>query len=296
MINDKYKTFMLLAQHKTFTETAKKLFCSQPTVTQHIKQLEKELKCQLINRKKNQIELTEQGKILLQYATQVIGLESEMQSDLNESLQEVNMSLYISQYIANNFFSELFDANNIMFKQCPYEINSYCYEDLKRCLLDKRTKFTIMPIYDADESFFTNVDVDILFEEEFVLVMPQDHPLASRQTVYARDLKNLPILLPQSFYLSQHIKLAIDQKNITVYYMQMTNFELIIKAVQHGLGVSFLPSKMLENGLEGLTFKKVKGLTIKRKNGIVYDRDQPLSISEKAFCHHIIKSLALKSP
>jgi len=296
MINDKYKTFMLLAQHKTFTETAKKLFCSQPTVTQHIKQLEKELKCQLINRKKNQIELTEQGKILLQYATQVIGLESEMQSELNESLQEVNMSLYISQYIANNFFSELFDANNIMFKQCPYEINSYCYEDLKQCLLDKRTKFTIMPIYDADESFFTNVDVDILFEEEFVLVMPQNHPLASRQTVYARDLKNLPILLPQSFYLSQHIKLAIDQKNITVYYMQMTNFELIIKAVQHGLGVSFLPSKMLENGLEGLTFKKVKGLTIKRKNGIVYDRDQPLSISEMAFCHHIIKSLALKSP
>lgn len=296
MINDRYKTFMLLAQHKTFTETAKKLFCSQPTVTQHIKQLEKELNCQLINRKKNQTELTEQGEILLQYATQVIGLESEMQSDLNQSLQEENMSLYISQYIANNFFTELLDANNIMFKQCPYEINSYCYEDLKQCLLDKRTKFTIMPIYDADESFFTNFDVDILFEEEFVLVMPQDHPLASRQTVYARDLKNLPILLPQSFYLSQHIKLAIDQKNITAYYMQMTNFELIIKAVQHRLGVSFLPSKMLENGLEGLTFKKVKGLTIKRKNGIVYDRDQPLSISEKAFCHHIIKSLALKSP
>ncbi len=295
MINDKYKTFLLLAQNKTFTETAKQLFCSQPTVTQHIKQLEKELNCQLVDRKKNQIELTEQGEILLQYVMRVQELESEMQSDLNQSLQEQNMAIYLSQYIANNFFCELFDADEGVHKQSPYEINSYCYDDLKQCLFEKRTKFTIMPIYDADRSILDNFDIDILFEEEFVFVMPQDHPLASRQTIYARDLKHLPILLPQSFYLCQHIKQAIDQKNVTVYYMQMANFDLILKAVRHRLGVSFLPSKLLENGLEGLTAKKVKGLTIKRRNGIVYHRDQPLSKSEKAFCHHIMKSLTLKS-
>lgn len=295
MINDKYKTFLVLAQHKTFTETAKKLFCSQPTVTQHIKQLEKELNCQLINRKKNQIELTEQGEVLLQYAYQAQQIESDMRNDLNQSLQEKNMTLYISQYIANNFFCELFDEDHGMCKHCPYEINSYCYEELKQSLFDKKTKFTIMPIYDADQSILNHFDIDILFEEEFVLVMPQDHPLASRQTVYARDLKHLPILLPQSFYLSQHIKQAIDQKNVTVYYMQMTNFELILKAVQHGLGVSFLPSKVLEKGGEGLVSKKVKGLTIKRENGIVYHRDQPLSRAEKACCHHILKNLTLKS-
>ena len=294
MISDKYKTFIALEQNKTFTETAEKLYCSQPTVTQHIKQLEIELNCQLINRRKNQVELTEQGKIVLHYAKQVKRLESKMQSDLNESLQEQNTTLYISQYIANYFFCELFDVENMMCKHCPYEINSHCYDDLKQCLLEKKTKFTIMPIYD-DHTVLNNFDIDILFEEEFVLVMPQNHPLASRQIIYARDLRNLPILLPQSFYLNQHIKQAIDQKNVTVYYMQMTNFELIVKAIQHQFGVSFLPSKLLEKGLEGLTVKKVKGLTIKRKIGIVYNREQPLSIAEKSFCNHLGKNLKLKS-
>lgn len=295
MISDKYKTFIALAQNKTFTETAKKLYCSQPTVTQHIKQLEIELNCQLINRRKNQVELTDQGKIVLYYAKQVKRLESKMQSDLNESLQEQNTTLYISQYIANYFFCELFNVGNIACNHCPYEINSYCYNDLKQCLLEKKTKFAIMPIYEDDQTVLNNFDVDILFEEEFVLVMPQNHPLASRQTIYARDLRNLPILLPQSFYLSQHIKQAIEQKNVPVYYMQMTNFELIVKAIQHQFGISFLPSKLMENGLEGLTVKKVKGLTIKRKNGIVYDRKQLLSTAEQSFCNHIRKNLKLKS-
>lgn len=295
MINDKYNTFLLLAQNKSFTEAAKKLFCSQPTVTQHIKQLEQEFTCQLINRRNKQIELTQQGEILIQYINQMQELESEMRNTLNQSLQEKNIVLYISQYIANNFFHELFEANYMLCKPAPYEVNSYCYAELKQCLFDRKTKFAIMPIYDADQSIRNNFDIDILFEEEFFLVMPKDHPLASRQTIYARDLKQLTILLSQSFYLNQHIKKVIDQKNVTVDYMQMANFELILKAVQHDLGLSFLPNKILETNVEGLIFKKVKGLTIKRKNGIVYNRNQPLSVEEKAFCQHIIKSLTLKS-
>lgn len=295
MINDKYKTFLLLAQHKTFTETAKRLFCSQPTVTQHIKQLEKELNCELIHRKKNPVELTAQGKILLHYINQMQGIESEMHNNLNQSLQGENMTLYISHYIASNFFCELFDGKNTRCQQCPYEINSFCYEELKQCLFEKKAKFAIMPLYDKDESIRSNFNIEVLFEEELVLVIPKNHPLAHRQTIYARDLKNLPILLPQSFYLSQLIKQAIDEKNIAVYYMQMTNFDLIKKAVQHELGVSFLPKKMMDSGEDQLLYKKVKGLTIKRKNGIVSNRDLPLSILEKEFCHHIVKSLTLKS-
>ncbi|MEE1131872.1 MAG: LysR family transcriptional regulator, partial [Caryophanon sp.] len=38
-MTDRYKTFMILAECKSFTETAKRLFCSQPTVSQHIQQL-----------------------------------------------------------------------------------------------------------------------------------------------------------------------------------------------------------------------------------------------------------------
>ena len=42
-MNNWYKTFIVLSECRSYTETAKRLYCSQPTVTQHIKQLERSL-------------------------------------------------------------------------------------------------------------------------------------------------------------------------------------------------------------------------------------------------------------
>lgn len=293
-MNERYRTFILLAQYKSFTETAKQMFCSQPTVSQHIQQLESELGCQLISRKKRQIELTTQGEMVLAYAQKMQEMDQQLRIAVKQTQQE-NIKLYISHYIADSFFDELFDKNNSTYKQYPYEINSYCYEDLKSSLVENHAKFAVMPIYDADKIVHESFDIDILFEEELVLVMTNDHPLASRQIIYTRDLKNLSMLLSQSSYLNQHIKQALHQKAVPVYYIQMTNFEIIKKAVQQGMGVSFLPYKSIEDSLDKLTFKYVKGLSIKRKNGIVFNRNQILNEQEQAFCERIKKKLKIES-
>lgn len=217
-------------------------------------------------------------------------LEQQLQLAVKQ-VQQKNIKLYISHYIAGSFFGELFNKNNTASQQYPYEINSFCYEDLKNSLLENRAKFAVMPIYDADTVVHQSFDIDILFEEELVLVMAEDHPLANRQTIYARDLKHLSILLPQSHYLNLDIKQALNDKAVSVYYVQMTNFEIIKKAVQQGIGVSFLPYKSIEDSLNKLTYKYVKGLSIKRKNGIVFNRNQILNEQEQAFCEHIKKNL-----
>lgn len=244
--------------------------------------------------KKRQIKLTTQGQIVLAYAQKMQEMEQQLRLAVKQPQQE-HIKLYISHYIADSFFNELFDKNNTTYQQYPYEINSFCYEDLKSSLVENHAKFAVMPIYNADTIVHQSFDIDILFEEEFVLVMAADHPLASRKIIYARDLKNLSMLLPQSPYLSQHIKQALHKKAVPVYYIQMTNFEIIKKAVQQGMGVSFLPYKSIEDSLDKLTFKYVKGLSIKRKNGIVFNRNQILNEQEQAFCERIKKNLKMVS-
>ena len=51
--------------------------------------------------------------------------------------------------------------------------------------------------------------------------------------------------------------------------------------------MSFLPLKSIEENLDQLTYKQIKGLSIKRKNGIVFNRAKQLNEQEKAFCEHI---------
>lgn len=286
-MNERYKTFILLAHYKSFTETAKHLFCSQPTVSQHIQQLENELNCKLIVRHKRQIELTAQGEIVLQYAQKMQMLEKDLFQSIEEANDNKNMNLYLSHYIAGNYFHELFNKDNPICRNCPVAINSYSYEELRCSLLENRAKFAVMPIYDADSVVKNQFDIDILFEEELVLVLSKDHTLANRQVIFARDLKNEQILLPQSEYLTQSIKQAINEKQVPVYYNRMSNFEIIKKAIIQGLGVSFLPLKTIEENLDQLTYKQIKGLSIKRKNGIVFNRAKQLNEQEKAFCEHI---------
>lgn len=293
---DKFSTFIVLAECRSFTETARRLYCSQPTITQHIKQLENAYGAQLIQRTSREIELTEKGQIFLKYALQMQELHENLQHQMfNESVCNKPVTLYISHYIANYYFSNLFGSEQAPMLDHPYEINSYCYNDLRRCLFEKRTKFVVMPIYDSDEVVTHAFLKETLFEEEFFLILSAQHPLADRKAIYGRDLMHSKVFLPQSFYLQQEIKQALHVKGILVQYIQMTNFEIIKNAVSQNLGIAFLPLKLVNSSDTDIRSKRVQGLTIKRRNGIVYDPHEKLEEQEKVFFEHITKELSKKA-
>ena len=60
--------FKELAKERQFSKAAKNLYISQPSLSNSIKSLEKELNCQLINRNGGQTILTEYGKIFYEAA------------------------------------------------------------------------------------------------------------------------------------------------------------------------------------------------------------------------------------
>lgn len=288
---ERYRTLIVLEQSRSFTEAAKYLFCSQPTVSQHIQQLEKELNCQIIIRKSRQIAFTEQGKVVLAYAKKIVGLDDQLREKLVESTKIPTIQLYISHYIVGHFFQHIFNEDSPICKDCPYELNSFCYDDLRTNLLNNKAKFALMPIYDADKLLQTTCTQEVLFEDDFVFIMRKDHPLAQRQTIYMRDLNHETILLPQSFYLKQEIVGHLQTRNVHAKYVQMASFEIIKKAVVQGLGVSFLPCKTMATHDDQLIIKSIKGFKLTRKNGLMVNRHQALDQLEISFCQHIKKQL-----
>lgn len=284
---DKMQMFIVLAECRSFTETARRMFCSQPTISHQIQQLEEKYKTILIQRKNRQIELTEQGKVFLQYARKILLLDKQMEQELHQ----VNspLSVHISHYIAEKYFATILPLHIDEFEQQSFSIKSNCYENLKEKLLLEKTNFAIMPIYENDSEFQQAYKVDLLFEEELFLIMHCSHPLAGRKVIYARDLKNQTLLLPENLYLQQLIKDKIDQKNAQVQYMQMTNFEIIKQAVLSGMGISFLPLKIIEPllGQNKIMAKSIHGLCIKRQNAIVSNPQKTLTQRELNFCKYV---------
>lgn len=284
---DKMKMFIVLAECLSFTETARRMFCSQPTISHQIQQLEEKYKTVLIQRKNRQIELTEQGEVFLQYSKKMLLLDKQMLQEMHQV--DSPLSVHVSHYIAEKFFTTILPLNLEGFEQQSFSIKSNCYESLKEKLLNEKTSFAIMPVYENDSEFQQAYKVDLLFEEELFLIMSCDHPLAGRKLVYARDLENQTLLLPENLYLQQLIKDKIDQKNLNVQYMQMTNFEIIKQAVVSNIGVSFLPLKIIESILNQgkIVATSIHGLCIKRQNAIVSNPQKMLSQREINFCQYV---------
>ena len=97
MNTETLRTFIAAAQIKNFTKTAEHLFIAQSTVTNRILDLESEIGKPLFTRKHKQIDLTEAGLQFLDYAKQLVDLETTALQTVRSSLSP-DERLRIDQY------------------------------------------------------------------------------------------------------------------------------------------------------------------------------------------------------
>ncbi len=81
------KTFLVLAKTKSFTGTADQLFVAQSTVTNRIRELEKELDLKLFSRTNRSVKLTPEGERFRLYAEKVIELTDTSLAEISSAQQ-----------------------------------------------------------------------------------------------------------------------------------------------------------------------------------------------------------------
>lgn len=106
------KVFKTVAEQLSFTKASKILFISQPAVTKHVNELEKQFGKALFNRHGNSISLTKEGEICLDYASKIIEMYERLEKefvDFDGSLPpRINLaaSTTIAQYILPSLLSK----------------------------------------------------------------------------------------------------------------------------------------------------------------------------------------------
>jgi DNA-binding transcriptional LysR family regulator len=79
----------ILMEEQSITQTAKRLFFSQPSLSGKIKQIEKEFGCEIVIREPRGITFTAQGKILARYAAHFRSEMQQIKEDINNTNKEV---------------------------------------------------------------------------------------------------------------------------------------------------------------------------------------------------------------
>ena len=105
MIDIRIKVFQSVATNLSFTKAAEELFISQPAISKHIQELEKEYNVRLFERLGSHIQLTKAGQLMLEHTTRILKCYQKLDFDMN-ALQKnatgelrIGASTTISQYI-----------------------------------------------------------------------------------------------------------------------------------------------------------------------------------------------------
>jgi DNA-binding transcriptional LysR family regulator len=244
------KAFVYAAESLSFSEAARQLHVTQPTISHHIKALEKTIGVELFTRSGNTLKLTEAGRLLLPFAHKLIHQAIEVQ-ELMSSLQEdivgdlrIACSSTVGKYtlpLLAARFCRRFPGINISIMSCrPVNVIPQ--------LLEGHANLAVVSSYELCSNGF---ECQEFFKDRILLIVPAGHPWAERDFVEPADLLDEPLLIrePTSgtrrHILTEFARHDIGLDNLNVL-LELGTAEAIAKTVEAGYGVSFISSLAAE--------------------------------------------------
>lgn len=239
----KLKSFLYAAEQLNFSEAAKRLHLTQPTISHHVKILEHELGTELFDRSGAKLRLTEAGRLLLPSARDLIkkcGDVKEMMTSLdNEVVGELNIACsttagkYILPLLAARF-CERYPGIRVNILGCtpPHIVPR---------LLEGEANLGVVSSEIAGEG----TESQMFFNDYITLIASADHPWAVRPSVSPDDLLGERLITREAesgtrrMMLAELAKhdIALDDLNVL---MTLGNTEAIVHTVAAGYGVAFV--------------------------------------------------------
>lgn len=233
------KYIVTVAETGNITEAAKRLFISQPSLTNAIRELEKEMQITIFNRTNKGVTVSNEGDEFLSYARQVleqVGLLEEKYLNVKEQRPRFSVSCQHYSFAVNAFVDVIqeFDANQYDFtlrETQTYEI----IEDVSRL----KSEIGILYVSSKNEEIIMKLikQNGLKFEELFQarphVFISSKHPLAEREAISLEDLEEYPYLSFEqgeynSFYFAEEILSTLDRKKNIKVRDRATLFNLVI--------------------------------------------------------------------
>jgi len=237
------RTFLEIVDRGNFSEAAKSLQLSQPTVTVQIKGLENDLGVKLLERGSGKLRITPAGEIFKLYAEQIIKAEEDLINNLSELTGQISGELLIAASTVPGEFI------------LPYLIAGFNkqYPDVTIHLSISDTNgVSDLLINKGHDIGFTGARIpgDSLehipfIKDQIVLIVPQDHPFKDRSSIEIEELENETLISREGgsgtmlTIRNLLIGAGVDVsgwKNIS----SLGSTQSVISGVQAGLGVSFV--------------------------------------------------------
>ncbi len=304
----KLQIFCEVARQRSFTRAAEALYLTQPTVSQQIQALERQMKVRLFERLAKEVYLTESGQVLYDKAAALLNMAQEAELAVREAagISAGKLALGVGVTLATYVLPELLRRFNSTYKAGPNALQSNNFSPVKfditlgnsETLAHKLLKNEVdLGLIGSPIDSHPLLELHPFLEDKLILVVSAEDPWAmeGRTSISLSDIGNRPLLIRErGSALQAFVERMLDAGHVhPEQYLIMANLEAIKRSVEIGLGAAIVPALSVKRELEAdrLHALNIEGVEVGRTFIYAHHKDKEMTRPAKAFLE-LVKAYA----
>ena len=299
-INPRTLRYVLaIAEEKSFSRAAEKLFISQPSLSQHIHRAEQETKTPLFNRDTNPISLTFAGERYVAAARDFLALENRLSREM-EDIWDSHLGCIVigtSAIRGSHIVPQLFSTFKQKYPQMELALVEGNQKYLLHCLHTRQVDFAFVAYADQELNSIP------LYNNQLMLAAPTANPIAqqyirqNKTTVNLSDFHKEPFILlhPGQFMRNITDRIFTDYRILPNIAYETRSFDNAYRMALAGLGCTFAISG-LESASGDITFFELDSGVYSYPLSLAYRKDLYLSQAMKDFVELAVSQHSSSAP
>ena len=288
------KIFVAVYKHRSFTKASELLHTSQPTISEHIRNLELRLECQLFDRLGRSIMPTLEADILYPRALAILEDIKKLEEDIASTGKAISGELIIgaSTIPGTYILPEIAAAFKTQHPGVSFEIRTNDSAQVVNAVLSHEILLGIV----GAKMVSKKLNYHPFIEDELVLAASTKRKISP--TITIRQLQELPFLMrEEGSGTRKTIEGFLAQKDLDIEKLDtcavLGSSAAIPEAIKTDLGVSIISRYAIQ---DGLTFKQIKeiqveGLTMRRNFYIITAKKRTLPNQYQIFLNSMLSGL-----
>lgn len=277
------KTFIAVAEYKKMREAAKKLYISQPTISQIISDLETEYQVQLFERTPRELKITPAGHLLLSSAYEIVAIHE----NLEQSMKNINslrpLRIGVTLTIGNTLISTL--AEELKAQHPDIDISVFVDNTriIEHRMIHNELDIALVEGIIVREEILTEPVLD----DYLYLICSKTHPFAGKESISLEELRNQNFIMRE---LGSGTRSIFENIMLAHHIPFRTKWECssgtaIIDAVRHNHGLGVLSERCVsEYVAKGEIFVcPIQEISMKRFFYICRHKNHPITSQMQAF-------------
>ena len=276
-------TFVCLAETQSFRRAAERLRLSQPAVSAHIRELERQVGVALVHRTTRHVSLTTEGNAFAIRARRALDELAMASEDLRElaAVHRGRVTVACIVPMMASVVPKVIQRINQLHPGLEIEIWDVLSGQLDPLIARGEADLALGPRPSDPNLTFT-----LLERDQFVAAVPVGHPLAGRGTITLRELLAYPLITTsRNTNARKVLERAINQAHQTLRpQFELVHHFSVGKMMDAGLGVTVLPRSAVPIlASRNIVTVEMKSPRISRDLGMITRREYQFSPAAQAF-------------